>query len=174
MIKKYWKRFWGWYERNHTLNLGIATGLFSLQLVHLFWLATHVIAERLFGQAYFTPGGFYETLIILVDYTEIPALITVSLVYINELRKKITVKPVLFLLFLNSQWIHILWITDEFVVQRFGTADHHSPLLPVWLALVAILIDYLELPVIFDTTKSFISEIRKGDVKEAFEALREE
>jgi hypothetical protein len=52
--------------------------------------------------------------------------------------------------FLNSQWLHIFWITDQYVSNELaGRAAVSS--LPAWLAWVAILIDYLELPVIYDT-----------------------
>lgn len=166
-------RFWKWYERNHTLNLGIAAGLFSLQLVHLFWLTTNVVFDRAFGFSLFVPGPFYESVIILVDYTEIPALLTVSLVYVNELRKKFNYKSVAYLFFLNSQWIHILWITDEFVIERFGATDHSS-LLPVWLAWVAILIDYLEMPVIYDTLREFSKTYKSRGLPHALETLKEE
>ena len=66
-------------------------------------------------------------------------------------RRGFALKPVLFLLFLNSQWLHIFWITDEFVVASNQNANTGS--LPAWLAYVAILIDYLELPVMYDTLK---------------------
>ena len=75
-----------------------------------------------------------------MDYTEIPALISVSLVYLNELRKGFAWRPVLFLVLLSSQWLHITWITDEFVVQSSAGSGTS---LPIWLAYVAILIDYL-------------------------------
>jgi hypothetical protein len=88
--------------------------------------------------------------ILLVDYTEIPALMAVSLVYVNELRSGFSWRPLLFLAFLNSQWLHIFWITDQYVSNELaGRAAVSS--LPGWLAWVAILIDYLELPVIYDT-----------------------
>ena len=94
-----------------------------------------------------------------MDYTEIPALIAVSLVYVNELRRGFAWKPLLFLLFLNSQWLHIFWITDEYVAAELGGGSGAS--LPGWLAWVAILIDYLELPVIYDTLKRLAIAVRE-------------
>ena len=50
---------------------------------------------------------------------------------------------------LNTQWAHLLWITDEVVLETFA---RHSVI--TWhaaLAWVAILIDFLEVPVIVDT-----------------------
>ncbi|WP_196300572.1 hypothetical protein, partial [Streptococcus pneumoniae] len=72
-----------------------------------------------------------------------------SVLYIYELQKRFSWKPVLFLIMLNSQWLHLFWITDEFVVNQF--AGRAVTVLPVWLAWVAILIDYLEVPVMIDT-----------------------
>lgn len=152
-------KFWSWYNHHLTLNLGIAGGLFVLQLIHLYWLTTHVVFFKLFGQSFFDPTPLVETIIVLVDYTEIPALITTSLVYINELRKKYNFKSVLYLIFLNSQFLHIFWITDEFVEARFSGGPEVT-ILPIWLAFVAIAIDYLELPVIFETLGKFFDRIK--------------
>lgn len=162
--------FFDWYERHYMLNISVAALLFLLQIVHLYWLSADVVAERLTGESLFSPGGWFYAAILLVDYTEVPALISVSLVYINELRKGFSWKPVLFLIFLNSQWLHIFWITDEFVVAGLSGGETGSAL-PVWLAWVAIGIDYLELPVIVDTMKKFIASLRERRVAEF---LREE
>jgi hypothetical protein len=166
------KKFWSWYERHEKLNLGISAGLFTLQLFHLYWLATHVIALRLFDQSFFTPNNFFESLIILVDYLEVPTLISVSLVYINQLRKKFNWKSVLFLIFLNSQWLHIFWITDEFVLEKL-TGSGAGTILPLWLAWIAIIIDYLEVPVIYDTLRQFIISLRKHSIKDSLSVLRD-
>lgn len=163
--------FWAWYERHYTLNLGITTVLFALQVIHLYWLATDVIAGRLLGYSLFDPPAIWQYLIIVVDYTEIPALISTSVLYIYELQKKFSWKPVFFLIFLNSQWLHLFWITDEFVVNQF--AGRPDTVLPVWLAWVAILIDYLEVPVIVDTIIQFAKALSKGKVKEAFVEIAE-
>ena len=77
---------------------------------------------------------------------------SVSLVYLHALHATgLALRPVLYLAFLNSQWLHIFWITDEFVVGTSGAGS-----LPAWLAYVAILIDYLELPVMVDTSKRLV------------------
>ncbi|MDP3740779.1 MAG: hypothetical protein Q8R08_00440 [bacterium] len=145
--------FWKWYERHYRINVGLAAFLFLWQLVHLYWLTTDVVAGRLFGESFFEPSEFWRILLILVDYTEIPAIVATSLVYINELRKDRNLKSFLLLFFINSQWLHILWITDEFVIKTF-VGDQQLGF-PVWLAWLAIGIDYLELPVIYDTIKKF-------------------
>lgn len=158
-MTRLWRGFWGWYERNAILNLSVALGLFLLQLVHLYWLSADVVARRLTGTGYWDLDGPMRYLILLVDYTEVPALLGTSLVYLNEVRKDFRWKPLLLLLFLNSQWLHLFWITDEFVVDAFtGTGAILG--LPMWFAWVAIGIDYLELPVIGDMFWKFGQAIR--------------
>ena len=153
--------FWKWYQENYKLNLYITAGLFVWQLVHLYWLTMDVIGLRLFGYELWNVGKAGNLLISIVDYTEIPALILTSVFYINELKKEFSWKSVLFLILLNSQWLHLFWITDEIVVAQFTGAAAIA--LPVWLSWLAILIDYLELPVIYDTlkkaTKSVLSSV---------------
>lgn len=158
-MSKLFKGFFKWYEKYYTLNVTIAASLFALQLIHLYWLTTHVVAVKLFDQSFFTPPLFWQYIIIAVDYTEIPALITTSLVYINELRKKYNLKSIFYLIFINSQFLHIFWITDEFVVEQF--TGRGTTMLPLWLAWVAIMIDYLELPVIFETLKKAFNQVKK-------------
>lgn len=166
-MNNWFKKFWQWYQSHLTLNTGVAAGLFILQLIHLYWLTTDVVFLKIFGQSFFNPIPLWETIIILVDYTEIPALITTSLVYINELRTRgYHLKSVLYLIFLNSQFLHIFWITDEFVQARL-TGATETTILPLWLAYIAIAIDYLELPVIFETIKKFFDELQKGNIKKA-------
>ena len=169
----FWKKFWDWYDRHYVLNLSIAAGLFIIQLIHLYWLSADVVALRLVNKSFFHLTGIWEIIILLVDYTEIPALITTSLIYINALRKKFSLKSILFLIFLNSQWLHIFWITDEFVVDSF-TGSGPGTLLPFWLAWIAIGIDYLELPVIFDTVKNLFDALKKKDTKKISGAFKKQ
>ncbi|MGH8575238.1 MAG: hypothetical protein ACREX8_22110 [Gammaproteobacteria bacterium] len=172
-MKSAWTAFWAWYERHYTLNVSIAALLFVLQLVHLYWLGADVIAQRLVDESYWDPSAVLQWAIFFVDYTEIPVLVSVSLVYVNELRKGARAKPLLMLLLLNSQWLHIFWITDEFVVSRFsGEAAASS--MPALLAWAAILIDYLELPVIYDTLKRMVTALRERRLGDALTALRDE
>ncbi len=165
------KGFWGWYERHYSVILWGTTLLFLLQVVHLYWLGTHVVLHRLFGWDIWNPSALLQNLIILVDYTEVPALISTSALYLFELRKKFSWKAVAFLVMLNSQWLHLFWITDEFVVNQFaGRAD---TILPGWLAWVAIMIDYLEVPVIVDTFIKSGRALKKGGVQAAMEEIKE-
>jgi len=166
------KKFWQWYERNYTFNVGFAAGLFLLQIFHLIWLFVEVVWGKFFGVPIFSLHDAPKAVMILVDYTEIPALFSISMIYVNELRKKFGWKSLLFLIFINSQWLHLFWITDEFVIDSF---THDSELiLPMWLAWIAILIDYLEVPVIIDTIKRFFASLKERDLKAALEELREE
>lgn len=168
-----WQKFWAWYERAYTLNISIALGLFLIQICHLIWLFGEVVWAKAFGVPLFAFNGFWQWIIILVDYTEIPALISVSLIYINELRGKWTTKNILYLGFLNIQWVHLFWITDEFVVASLTGSV--PVMLPLWLAWVAIAIDYLEVPVMLDVLKKFVHSVRNRRVGEFLKKeLREE
>ena len=169
-MKMLFNKFWKWYEKYKTVNTGIAAFLFTLQLVHLYWLTTDVVLVKLFEKSLFSHSlqtGIFSFLILVVDYLEIPAILTTSLLYINEVRNKFNYKSLWFLFFINSQWLHIFWITDEFVLEHF-TNHSGTTILPIWLAWVAILIDYLELPVIIDTLKKFISSFRKESVSPSY------
>lgn len=166
------QRFWAWYERHYALNLAITAFLFALQVVHLWWLATHVVALRLVGESYFYTTPLIQTVIVLIDYTEIPALVSTTFLYLYDLRKNFSWKALLFIVFLNSQWLHLFWITDEFVLDHFQ-GRHNETVLPMWLAWVAILIDYLELPVIVDTFAKLAKTLWKGNVKGALEVIRD-
>jgi hypothetical protein len=157
-IGRLWNGFWAWYERNYVLNVALASVLFLLQIAHLTWLGADPIATRLTDHSLFTLHGVLQYLIWFVDYSEIPALVVVSLVYVNELRSGFSWKALLYLVFLNSQWLHIFWITDEYVASEFSGGGGSA--LPGGLAWVAILIDYLELPVIFDTLKRLATALR--------------
>jgi hypothetical protein len=152
-------KFFQWYENNFKANLYIATFLFVLQLFHLYWLFSDVILTRLVGQSYFLLEPVWGQISIFFDYTEIPAIITTTLLYIHLLKKEFSYKSLIMILLVNSQWIHLLWITDEFVVAQFSS--HEFIAFSYALSWVAILIDYLELPVIYDTLKQTVKSLRQ-------------
>ena len=158
MASRLWRAFWRWYESHYLLNVAIAAGLFLLQAVHLVWLLGDVILPRIGAGEIFGASGALMAILVLVDYTEIPALISVSLLSINELRKRFVLREVFYLFALNIQWLHLFWITDEVVIHTF--AGH--TFFPIWLAWVAILIDYLELPVMVATVKKLIMALRES------------
>lgn len=144
------QRFWKWYKDNLHFNQALVAVLFGWQILHLYWLTTHVVAYRFLGYPLFNPREVYQLLLIFADYAEIPALISGTLFYLYSLKDGNVKKNLAFILLINSQWLHLFWITDEFVLAHFR--GEHS-YLPSWLVWAAILIDYLELPVIFDTIK---------------------
>lgn len=151
--------FWKKYEKRYKLYAGITAGLFLFQLIHLYWLSMHVVAFRLFDKSLFDPSRFWELVISFVDYTEIPAILSTSILYIHSLRKKFNHKDLILLILINSQWLHLFWITDEIVADQLV---HQIPIsLPIWLTWTAIMIDYLELPVMYDTIKKFLKSLYK-------------
>ena len=150
--------FWSWYKKYLHLNRTMVAVLFSWQLFHLFWLTTHVVADRLIGYPLFSPSDFYQFFLIFADYAEIPALISGTLLYLYALKRGSVKKNLFFILLINSQWLHLFWITDEFVVANFQGAHSY---IPIWLGWLAIFIDYLELPVIYDTVKNTLNNFLK-------------
>jgi hypothetical protein len=118
-----------------------------------------VVIFRLTGESVFVFPDFWGTLSTILDYTEIPAIISSSILYIHFLRQKFSYKHVWYLLFINIQWLHIFWITDEVVIETF-TKGVGLFIWPATIAWIAIGIDYLELPVIYDTVKRTIIEIK--------------
>ena len=174
ILKTLYRKFWEWYERHYALNVTIAAILFTLQIIHLLWLYGDVIMVRLGYDALFhMHEGIWGKIIVFVDYTEIPAIIATSLVYINGIRQKAgqlygQSRDMLYLVLINSQWLHLFWITDEFVVQELtGTGST----LPFWLAWVAILIDYAEVPVIYDTIKESVRAYRERGLQGSMEVI---
>lgn len=158
-MRTIFRGFFAWYRRNYKINLYLTSGLFIWQLVHLYWMTTDIVGFRLFGHEFWHVGTLGNFIISIVDYTEIPALILTSVFYIQELEKQFKWKYVIFLILLNSQWIHLFWITDEVIL---GQITGSIPLiLPLWLSWPAIMIDYLELPVIYDTLKKAYMALRK-------------
>lgn len=153
------KRFFEWYERHYAINVTISALLFATQLVHLYWLSTHVVALKLTGLSFFQTNPAWQMAIVSADYLEIPALLSSSLLYLYHLNKGFSRKYLLLLLAINVQWVHLLWITDEFVLEQI--ASSLGFIWPIWLSWVAIIIDYLELPAIWDTSKRFFELIKR-------------
>ena len=150
-MRRVFAGFWDWYHRHYLVTLVVTTFVFLLQLFHLYWLFTSVVLLRLFGHDYFIFPERFMFVYVLADYLEIPALISASLLYLYEVRRSPTFKGVLYIVLLNTQWIHMFWITDQVVVDSF--AGHG---LVAWngvVAWAAILIDYLEVPVIVDSLR---------------------
>ena len=144
-------RFWAWYQRHYLATLVITTAVFLLQAFHLYWLFTDVVVKRLTGHSVFAFPEAGMVVYVVADYLEIPALVSATLLYVYEMRRHPGWRPLLLLLLLNTQWIHMLWITDDVVVRSFTSTS-----LLTWgsvVAWVAILIDYLEVPVMVDSVR---------------------
>ena len=152
------RAFWEWYNRHYLMNLVVSTTIFLFQLIHLYWLTGYLL-KRIWG---------WDLLLLMIpetspiyaipDYLEVPTLVSVSLLYVNQLRQGFAWRPILYLFLLNTQYLHIFWITDELVVRTFAERTFFA-----WdsaLAWVAIMIDYLELPVILDTMRQVWKERR--------------
>jgi len=149
-------RFWDWYQRHYLATLVITTAVFLLQAFHLYWLFTDVILKRLTGHSAFVFSEAGTVVYVLADYLEIPALLSASLLYVYELRRRPGWRPFALLMLLNTQWVHMLWITDDVVVRSFANTSFLS-----WgsaVAWVAILIDYLEVPVMVDSLRRIYVE----------------
>jgi hypothetical protein len=148
--------FWRWYRRHYLATLVFTTIVFSLQVLHLYWLLSDVVVVRLFGQSPFYLPPVPPVAYALVDLLEVPALLSASSLYLFELRSRITPRSLLMLALLNTQWLHMFWLTDEVVV---ATLTHQN--LVAWnaaVAWVAILIDYLEVPVMVDSARKVYRE----------------
>jgi hypothetical protein len=139
--------FWTKYE---SLNLKITFILISLQILHLYWLTADVVLQRVAGESYLGLPRILLPLFIIVDYVEIPALVSGITFYLFSIfkRKSHSRKNVVFLLLLAIQVVHIFWITDEVVYESL--LDNDLVIFPVYAAWTAILIDYLEIPVMVD------------------------
>lgn len=153
------EKFWQWYERTYKFNLNFSATVFLLQIVHLIWMTNDVVLHKLFDFPQVLHGGVPQFLLAVVDYLEIPTIVAVSLIYIRSYRTEHNKKALWYLFLLNTQWIHIFWITDEFVLSNFENAQVALPPLLAW---VAIGIDYLEIPVMIDTIKKVFKQGKQG------------
>lgn len=147
-------KFWQRYE---SLNLKVAFFLISLQLVHLYWLTADVVIRRITGDSAVAlqQSGPLLLFFVAIDYIEIPALIAGLTYYSLSLYKhqKGSAKNALLLAMLAVQVFHIFWLTDEVAYDIFfgdGSPANGAVKIPYYAAWIAILIDYLELPVIAD------------------------
>jgi len=155
------KQIMDFYLRYQNINLKISFILISLQLLHLYWLTTYVVLYRLTGIDYFGELSDFILLFIIIDYIEIPALVSGVIYYLftiiyDKKEKEKRTKNTVLLILLAIQSIHIFWITDDIVYTTFVGSE--LIYMPEYLAWIAILIDYLELPVIYDLLKRIIKK----------------
>lgn len=145
MVLQHLINFWKKYEN---LNLKIAFILVALQIIHLYWISTDVVAKRITGESLFLFPQEFLMIFIIIDYLEIPALIAGVTFYSFLLYTGRNIKNAFLLAFLAVQFFHLFWLTDEIVYETFFGASFIG--LPAAVAWVAIAIDYLEIPVIAD------------------------
>lgn len=154
----------GFWHRYENVNLKIAFVLISLQLIHLYWLTADVVIQRITGESMLgvPQGSPLFIFFIIIDYVEIPALVAGLTYYALSIYKheKGSAKNALLLSMLAIQVFHIFWITDDVVYDTFFGSPSGSIEIPYYAAWIAILIDYLELPVIVDL---FYRTIVKGE-----------
>ena len=150
--------FWYRYEN---LNLKITFILISLQLLHLYWLTTDVVLQRIYGESFLLFPKVLLPVFVVIDYIEIPALVSGITFYSLSIYKhqKNSWKNSLFLALLAVQVVHIFWITDEIVYDAFF--ETRLVEFPLYIAWIAILIDYLELPVMADLFYKIIKGKKK-------------
>jgi hypothetical protein len=155
------QKFIDFYRHYETLSLKITFILISLQLLHLYWLTTDVVLQKIFGQSFFLVPKNLLPLFVVIDYIEIPALVSGIIFYIYSIRsgEEGSKRSYLFLGMLGVQVIHIFWITDDVVYSSFFKSSFVE--IPSLLAWIAILIDYLELPVIGDLFYKIIKKKRR-------------
>jgi hypothetical protein len=144
------QKFINFYHRYENLNLKITFILISLQIIHLYWLTSDVVLQKIYGESFFIVPKTFLPLFVLIDYIEIPALLSGIIFYTYNIRtsKGDSKRSYLFLALLVVQVFHIFWITDDVVYASFFESSFVN--IPPILAWVAILIDYLELPVMAD------------------------
>lgn len=155
--------FWHRYEN---LNLKVAFFLVSLQLIHLYWLTADVVIKRITGESVFvlSQSGPIFLLFVAIDYIEVPALIAGLTYYSLSIynHQKGSAKNALFLAMLAVQVFHIFWLTDDVIYDTFFNGSSKAVEIPYYAAWIAILIDYLELPVMADLFyRTFIKGERK-------------
>ncbi|MBI4894678.1 MAG: hypothetical protein HY833_03005 [Candidatus Aenigmarchaeota archaeon] len=147
------KRILKFCERYEKAGTKVAFFLIALQLVHLVWLTTDIVLVKLLpGQMPLFPRAL-EPVQAVIDYLEIPGLFAAVTIYVMGMVRtgRISPKNALLTALLLVQFVHLFWITDEVVYEVLLESDLVE--IPAPVAWVAIMIDYLELPVIFDLFK---------------------
>ena len=122
--------------------------LMSLQIIHLVWLTCNVTLPMFnFNDLIFSEGSF---LFVSIDYLEIPSLIITCTSYLFIIfRERHKPKNILYFSMLALQFLHIFWITDEFIVNYLYD-------LPIYLLVFVVFIDYSELFILLDLGKRLL------------------
>lgn len=72
------KKIVEFYKKYENLNLRIAFFLISLQIIHLYWLTSDIVMIRLLGETFFAFPQIPPLLFAIIDYIEVPALVSGS------------------------------------------------------------------------------------------------
>jgi hypothetical protein len=86
-------KFWNKYEG---LSLKITLILISLQIIHLYWLTTDVVFHKIFGKSFFIFPTKLLAIFIIIDYLEIPALVSGTIFYSFKVWKILKEKHLFF------------------------------------------------------------------------------
>ncbi|MGH9996503.1 MAG: hypothetical protein ACRD7F_00675, partial [Nitrososphaeraceae archaeon] len=91
-------KFINFYNRYENLNLKITFFLISLQILHLYWLTTDAVLQKIFAESFFLAPKV-SPVFVVIDYIEIPALISCLIFYAYSIRsnKSTAKKSYLFL-----------------------------------------------------------------------------
>src|SRR5438093_13508254 len=111
------QKFINFYHRYENLNLKITFFLISLQILHLYWLTTDVVLQKIFGHSFFLMPKSLLPIFVVIDYIEIPALISAIIFYSYSIRTKESDAKMnyLFMGMLGVQFFHLFWITHQVV-----------------------------------------------------------
>jgi hypothetical protein len=136
------------FEKLKTFLIKISFILMALQIIHLFWLTCNVTLPLFnFNDLKFSEGSF---LFVSIDYLEIPSLIITCTSYLFIIfRESHKPKNILYFGMLVLQFLHIFWITDEFIVNYLDD-------LPIYLLVFVVFIDYSELFILLDLGKRLL------------------
>jgi hypothetical protein len=137
-----------YFEKLKNFLVKISFILMALQIIHLFWLTCNVTLPMFnLNDLKFNEGSF---LFVSIDYLEIPSLIITCTSYLFIIfRESHKPKNILYFSMLVLQFLHIFWITDEFIVNYLYD-------LPFYLLIFVVFIDYSELFILFDLGKRLL------------------
>ena len=141
-----------WTDKDK-IGLKITFVLLSLQIIHLYWLTTNVILPLLGYDSLNIPQQIWPVFIV-ADFLEIPAIVSGVIFYVT-VKTGSCWRNMLMLSLLGIQVFHIFWITDDVVLMLINQSAMTTTW-PIWLAWSAILVDFLEIPVIIDLGRRLI------------------
>ena len=82
------QKFVNFYHRYENLNLKITFFLISFQILDLYWLTTDVVLQKIFGHSFFMVPKNLLPIFVVIDYIEIPALISGLVFHSYNIRRE--------------------------------------------------------------------------------------